>query len=466
MIKTYILDTNVLLNDPFAMVNGFEDNEVIVCSTTIQELDSKKRLGGELGFKARQCGKILDDLRTKGSLIDGIRNEAGGITKVEPDGIDQNLLPVGYSIDSPDNRILSTCIYLAKKIPEAKRKTHPLILVTDDVLMRISATAAFANAGCDIGIEGYKNSHINDKDAMYNGWCNLQTTKASIDRLYKNGEADKDDIKLLASEKDRGDFDMPTENEFFTFKNGSQSAMTVYQKGAFHLIDRPSTLCGWVKPKNELQTYAMWLLKNKNIPLKILIGEAGTAKTFLSLAAGLDDTIATKRGGAYYDKMLISRPVFGFGDVGFLPGSLSEKLEALYESFYDNIKILLKKGGKEDEEQINLQMEDMFDTGLIEVCGLSFIRGRSLMGTYLICDEAQNASSTLIRDVITRAGENTSIILAGDNRQIDVSNLDSHNNGLVYAASKMKGSPLCGIIRFPAEASVRSVLAKEAAERM
>lgn len=466
LVKTYVLDTNVLLSDPKAMIHGFEDNEVVVCSTTIQELDSKKRVGGELGYNARQCGKILDDLRLKGNLIEGIKNEAGGVTRIEPDGIDQSLLPLGYSTDVPDNRILSTCIYLASKAAEKGKKGHPVVLVTDDVLMRISATAAFSNSRYDIGIQGYRNSHVADKDLGYTGWREIQVVKTSIDRMYEKKIAAWEDIKLKAEERRKADFDNPTENEFFTMKNGQQSALTVFQNGAFHLIDQPQTLCGWVKPKNQLQTYAMWLLKNKNIPLKILIGEAGTAKTFLSLAAGLDDTIATRRGGSFYDKMLISRPVFGFDSIGYLPGDLDEKLHYLYQSFYDNIEILLKRGGKEDKEQIRMQMEDMFETGLIEVCGLSFIRGRSLIGTYLICDEAQNANSTLIRDVITRAGADTSVVLAGDPKQIDISTLDSHNNGLVYAASRMKGSPMCGIIRFPAQMSVRSPLAKEAAERM
>lgn len=463
MIKTYVLDTNVLLNDPYSMVRGFEDNKVVICSTSIQELDSKKRLGGELGYNARLCGKILDDLREKGSLIEGIENEAGGITRVEPDGIDAKYLPLGYSIESPDNRILSSCIYLASQ-PSAK--AMPVILVTDDVLMRISATAAFANSGLDIGIQGYKNSHVTDKDVEYTGWRDVNVSKETVDNIYRDGQILYEDIQLDPAERRHKDIENPVENEFFTMKNGSQSAMTVFQKDRFKLIERPSTLCGWIKPKNELQTYAMWLLKNKDIPLKILIGEAGTSKTFLSLAAGLDDTIGTKKGGAYYDKMLISRPVFGFDSVGFLPGDLDEKLHYLYQSFYDNIEIILKRGEKEDKQQIQMQMEDMFDTGMLEVCGLSFIRGRSLIGTYLICDEAQNANSTLIRDVITRAGEGTSVVLAGDPKQIDVSTLDSHNNGLVHAASKMKGSELCGIIRFPAEASVRSRLAQEVTRRM
>ena len=149
-----------------------------------------------------------------------------------------------------------------------------------------------------------------------------------------------------------------------------------------------------------------------------------------------------------------------------MPGDLDEKLRYTNLSYFDNLSVILGHGGEEDRDQVKMQIEDLFEMDTIEVCGLSFIRGRSLINSYLICDEAQNANSTLIRDVITRAGEGTSVVLAGDPRQIDVSTLDFHNNGLVYAASKMKGSPLCGIIRFPAEASVRSKLAQEVTKRM
>ena len=451
MVKTYILDTNVILNDPYAMVDGFEDNTVIITSTTLQELDSKKKSGGEVGYNARLCGKILDDLRQKGDLIAGIKNDSGGITKIEPNGINKDLLPVGYSIDNADNRIISTCIHIKQRAEDQK---IPVILVTDDVLMRISATAAFSYAEEDIGVEEYENSHIDAKDTLYRGYSEADTDKEFIDKLYSEKSAENPDIKA------------PVENEFFTFSSGSQSALSVYQKGKFHLINPEQTLNGWIKPKNRLQAYAMWLLKNKDIPLKILIGSAGTGKTFLSLAEGLNDTIGQKKYGAYYNRVLISRPVYGYEEIGFLPGDIDEKLNSSINlNYLDSLEAILRHGGKEERDQVKMQIEDLFETGVIEVCALSFIRGRSLINSYLICDEAQNANSALIRDVITRAGSGTSVVLAGDPRQIDV-NLDPHNNGLEYAASRMKGSPLCGIIRFPAESSVRSPLAKEASERM
>lgn len=460
MVKTYVLDTNILLSDPAAMIRGFDDNEVVICSTVIQELDKKKR-NSELSYYARESGRILDDLRQKGNLLEGVKNEAGGITRIEPDGIDQANLPLGFSLDSPDNRIISACIHIGKQNRDRLRQT---VFVTDDIIMRISATAAFAYAGVDIGIQGYRNIEVSESDAVYNGWCTLNVYKKDIDRLYKDRTISFDELHPKKDSAELNDFLHPTVNEFFTLKNDQQSALTVYRNGCLKLIDPRQTACGWVKPKNSLQSYALWLLREPSIPLKILIGNPGTGKTFLSLAAGLDSTIDKKH--SQYEKMLISRPVTGFEQLGFLPGDVDSKLYHLYESFYDNIEILLKQGEKEDREQIKTQMEDLFSTDTIEVTALSFIRGRSLMNSYLIADEVQNASQTLVRDIITRAGENSAVVIMGDPHQIDVSGLSSKSNGLVYAAARMKGSPLCGIIRFPASSSVRSPLAKAAAERM
>jgi PhoH-like ATPase len=216
----------------------------------------------------------------------------------------------------------------------------------------------------------------------------------------------------------------------------------------------------------------MWALTApaEEIPLVILLGPAGCAKTFLSLAAGLDGTYQTqRRSDSEYIKLLISRPTAqSFEDIGYLPGDLNDKLFNLYQSFYDNIEVLLSGNSRdmEDHQQVQTQMQDMFDDGVIEVCGLNFIRGRSLMNTYMICDEAQNASRTMIRDVITRAGIGTKLVIAGDPSQIDVPTLDKRNNGLVYAAEHMKGSPLCAIIQFDSGSSVRSPLAKEAIQCM
>ena len=449
MIKRFVLDTNILLEYPRAMVDDFADNTVIICGTVLQELNAKKNADGEAGYNAREAGRILDSLRQQGDLLDGVPTPSGGKLVFAPNGVTQENLPEGFSIASADNRILSACITLNKQ----DRKNH-VILVTSDVLMRLSATAC--------GIETQEFRKIMVDDSAYEGHTTLSVVPDVIDTLYKE--------KMIPAEL-FGIADELYENEFVTVNAGSSSALTVHKKGGLFLI--PQQNIGWIRPKNALQTYAMWALTRpaEELPLVILEGPAGVAKTFLSIAAGLSGTYtAQKRSEADYYKMIITRPVADAFDggqgTGYLPGGLEEKLHYLYQSYYDNLGVILRGGEKEDEGQIQKEIDDMIEDGVIEVGSLAFIRGRSLMNTYLVCDEAQNASKTLIRDVITRAGVGTKIVIAGDPSQIDVPTLSKRNNGLVTAAEYMKGSPLCAYIKFGAEASVRSPLAKDAIKRL
>ncbi len=451
MTKRFLLDTNILLNNPKSMIEGFDDNIVIICGTTLQELDKFKTAVGELGYKARECFRLLDDLRMKGDIIKGIPLPNKGLLMVEPDGVKQEYLPEGFNISVPDNRIISTCIHLT-----VTQKDRPaIILVTNDISMRINATA------CGVKVEGYRNDQI--EESGYTGHIVKEVSKDKIDDIYLN-----EVMRITPREQSKY-----VPNEFVTLKekNGKASALTVYQDGLFHLIKKQQTF-GGVTPKNAMQSYALWALSApaEEIPLVVLSGPAGTAKTFLSLAAGLSQTyVSQRRKEGAYSRIIISRPsAGGFNEMGFLPGDMKQKLDPLLAPYYDNMKILLSGSGKEkeDPEQIKMQMEDIFDSGVVEILALSFVRGRSLMDTYLICDEAQNSSRSLIRDVITRAGKGTKVVVCGDPNQIDQPTLDRRNNGLVYAMETMKGSPLAAIVQFDAENSVRSELAKEAVKRM
>ncbi len=450
MVKRFLLDTNILLNNPKSMIEGFDDNTVIICGTTLQELDKKKTAGGELGYKARECCRILDELRMKGDIIKGIKLQNKGKLMVEPDGVKQEYLPEGFSIQVPDNRIISTCIHLTKQDPK-----KPVILVTNDISMRINATA------CGVLVEGYKNDQV--EDSGYTGHTNMDIDGGLIDILYDTGFLD-------VSDEDNSDL---FENEFVTLKDpySNKSALSVYRNGQLQLINKQASY-GGITPRNAMQTYALWALSAPadQIPLVIMNGPAGTSKTFLSLAAGLDKTYVSHRNNdGAYSRIIISRPsAGGFNEMGFLPGDLKHKLDPLLAPYYDNLQIILSGGGKykEDPEQVKMHMDEMFDRGIIEILALSFVRGRSLMDTYLVCDESQNSSKSLIRDVITRAGKGTKIVICGDPNQIDQPTLDRKNNGLVYAIECMKGSPLCSIIKFEAEHSVRSELSKDAVRRM
>ena len=441
MVKNFVLDTNILLLDPECILNGFDDNTVIITGTSLQELDSKKKAKGEVGYNARECCRILDEIRKQGDLLQGVKNQNGGLIKIEPDGVRQEYLPDGYSIQSADNRIISTCIHLQKMHME-------IILVTNDISMRVNA------AICGIPVEEYRNSMIDESG--YSGHTDLEVSEKMIDQIF-------DDLAIPAPE----DADLET-NEFVTLHAGGRSALSIHQNGYLNLI-KDRKLFGGVMPKNAMQSYAIWALSApvEEIPLVILLGPAGTAKTFLSLAVGLDQTYTSQSRDGRYSKIMISRPTAeSFQEIGFLPGGLDDKLAPLLASYYDNLEILLNRSGKESRDQIRMHMDDLLESGVVEICGLNFIRGRSLVDTYLICDEAQNASSTLIRDVITRAGKGTKVVIAGDPNQIDVPILDKRNNGLVYAAENMKGSPLAAIIAFSEGNSVRSKLSREAVERL
>lgn len=452
--KKFVLDTNILLQYPDAMLNGFDDNDVVITGTVLQELDKKKTVGGDVGFYARKTARILDDIRNKGDILKGIPLENGGHLMFEPNGVDQKYLPAGFNIEVPDNRIISSCKSLQEKNPDQE-----VILVSNDIYMRLNATA------CQVKVQEYFNSVI--EDSGYKGYIDIDVDSELITDLYQSRKiefplSDHPDLQLL-------------ENEFVTLHCGSQSALSVWRRGHLELIQERK-LCGWITPRNALQTYAMWALTQpaEDLPLVILIGPAGSSKTFLALAAGLDATYTSqRRSDAQYYSMLLSRPVGNsFDEIGYLPGDLDEKLHFLYQNFYDNLAIILKGNGKDGEEhaQIQQQIDDLFDSGVMEVCGLNFIRGRSLMNSYMICDEAQNASggagTGAIRDVITRVGMGTKLVIAGDPTQIDVPTLDKRNNGLIYAAEAMKGDPTTAIIVFGEGESVRSTLARNAIRRM
>lgn len=450
MKKTYVLDTNILLDSPTA-VYGFQDNDVVITGTTLQELDGKKTMSGELGFNAREAFRVIEALRTSGDIKKGIKLPGKGLFRVVQDI--PTALPAGYSIDKADNRIIATVIGLSDTM---KSNSHKVVLVTNDISMRINAVV------CGIpneNVEFYRNDHIS-KDDAYLGKINLTVDAPVIDAIYTNKEIDlnKDVIE---------DFHL-IENEFVILSDGSRSALGVFKSGTIKLIDEKKLKPCGITPKNAAQKFALYALLApvEEIPFVILNGPAGCAKTFLSLAAGLEKTYDDKHSRGY-DKVLISRNnVMSDADFGYLPGDLEEKMNPLLAPFYDNLESLLRGKTKEEPVQIQTQIEDMFESGVIGVCPMAYMRGRSISNSYLIVDEAQNATRTQIRDVITRAGEGTKIVIAGDPAQIDAHTLDKWNNGLVFASEKMKGSKLCAQITFETGESVRSKLAKEAIERL
>lgn len=460
--KNFLLDTNILMSDPNALF-GFEDNNVYLCGTVIQELDKHKDDLNERGYNARvACKKIKELILSELEAIpkndrveylrkNGVSLPTGGRLFFEPDGVDINNLPRGYSIDKADNRIISSCVYMNKQY----LKDNEVTLLTND-------NNCFINAWlCGVCAEDVQNEFI--EDTGYTGHVKVEIENWTlINLLREKGSMNPAEIPELE------DYEL-LENEFVTISSGIYLIRTVYQGGMLRAIgDHPQLPEHGILPLNGEQQYAMWALTNPDIPLVILDGPAGTAKTFISLACGLEQlNCGDKRDTDHYERILISRPNAGNSDpdFGYLPGTLEEKMGPLVASYMDNLEEIL--GDKDTPRDETREVaEDMIDRGLIELTPLYSIRGRSIHNSYLICDEAQNATRKLIKDVVTRAGRNTKIVIAGDPSQVDAAHLDKRNNGLVYAEECMKGSPYCAIIKFENEDCVRSDLAEDAISRM
>ena len=425
MKKNYVLDTNILIHCPSAIF-GFDDNNVIITTTTLQELDSKKTAYAEVGYGAREAIRNIEKI--EGDYQNGVPIANGGTFIIVRESEYEKLIPSEFSLDKPDNRIINAVLGLAK----ADESTET-ILVTNDVSMRINATM------CGVRVQAYHNEQIID-DEKYTGRCDIT----------------EEDV---ASSGDKG-FVL---NEFGICKDGSNSALYTYREDGWHMLKDRDYYTPYCQPRNVGQRFALYALlaSPEDIPLVILKGSAGTAKTFLSLAAGLQ--------GYYhngFDRIMITRSnTLSDNDLGFLPGDLEEKMGPLIAPFMDNLQVLLK-GQNEEKDQIKIQIEDMFETGILEICSLAYMRGRSLVNSFIIVDEAQNCTVGQILEIITRAGKGTKVVLLGDPDQIDSPKLDRKNNGLSFASERMKGSKLCAQITFDETETVRSALAAEGAKRL
>lgn len=439
MKKTYILDTNILIQTDGEIIFSLDDNDVVITNTTLEELDHLKTAPGETGYSARESiRKIFSFRHSEGSYTGGYPVGNGGTFRIEMDHLDGSL-PQGWSLDKPDNRIIAAARSMTDENPEGT------FLITNDAAMRIKALANGIHA------QGYHNDEV-DVNKIYKGRIEVETDQATIDNLYE--------LRDISTE------DELVENEFVRFKADNHSALTYYKDKAYHLIDPKMTVFGGVRPKNEGQAFALHALTAPadEIPLVILKGEAGTGKTYLSLAAALDQTYDSA-STRLYDQVIITRSnTLSDADIGFLPGTLEEKMTPLLAPFYDNVRELLRKGSKEDFAQIDMQVQDMMQTGVINICSLAYIRGRSIPRSFMIVDEVQNMSPIQVKSLVTRAGLVTKLVLLGDPDQIDTPKLSKRSNGLSYIAEKMAGNPLCMQLTFKDTESVRSPLATAAAK--
>jgi len=418
MKKTYILDTNVLLHDPQAIFR-FDDNDLVIPITVIEEIDRFKKDQSEIGRNARHVSRLLDGFRQKAHLIEGVTLEKGGVLKVEiftEEALKR--LPPELRSDQGDNRILAVAMKMKERSP------YPVVFVTKDTNLRIKADAV------GLAAQDYESDKI-PIDDLYSGTTQLLLEKEDVDRFYGQGYLDSP-----------GDF-LP--NQYVTLveaANPSHTAICRYQstlRRLVPLIRTPKEGVWGIHSRNREQQFAFDLLLNDDVQLVTLVGKAGTGKTLLAIAAGLFKSADE----GTYSRLLVSRPIFPMGrDLGFLPGDVEEKLAPWMQPIFDNVELLL--GSVEERGKRKRGYRELVDMGILEIEPLTYIRGRSIPKQFMIVDEAQNLTPHEIKTIITRAGEGTKIVLTGDPYQIDNPYVDSSSNGLAYVVEKFKGQEIAG----------------------
>jgi PhoH-like ATPase len=436
--KNFVLDTNVLLHDPRSIF-GFDDNDVVVPIYVIEEIDNFKRDLSTLGRNARQVSRYLDEFRAKGKLRDGVRisPEHGTIRVV----IGERKLPPeladGHSID---DKILAVAVGLRER-----EKGTPTVFVSKDTNLRIRADALGVHAE-DYDVEGVV------LDELWSGVSDLDVSPEQVNEFYSTGAIPVPD----------GMKEAPHPNAFVVLRdrtNPQHSAVGKYSaaRQAFvQLIKSPKEGVWGIRPRNKEQSFALDLLLNDEIRLVTIVGKAGTGKTLLAIAAGLQKTMED----GVYQKLLVSRPIFPLGrDIGYLPGSVEEKLNPWMQPIFDNVEYLMNLS--RSEKKAGRGYHELLDLGILEIEPLTYIRGRSIPNQFIIVDEAQNLTPHEVKTIITRVGDGTKIVLTGDPYQIDNPYVDQTNNGLIHVVNRFKQERLAGHITMAK--GERSALAELAA---
>lgn len=453
MIKTYVVDTNVLIQAPDALY-CFEDNQVVLPVVVLEELDHLKKAEGEKGANARAAIRNLEQLRHKGDLLSGVKLGQGGSIRIETNFVDVKL-PPDLPDDKMDNRILKVC----------KGLEGDVVLVTKDILLRIKAQIIGVKA------EDFTAEQVPERSDQYQGRTEVYVPEESF-KDYKKKGIPIDQVYVMGETGEKRKPEL-TENEFILLKADQSTKKTVLgrvSKTKIVPLEYGKHRPYGISPRNAGQYFLQEALMQpaETAPLVIVKGMAGTAKTFYSLAVGLEKLLNNPTGE--YRRMMISRPNAQFdSDIGFLPGDEQEKISPLMRPVIDNLEQLIDSNEEkryEKEEELAGKIEEIFGRGLIKTEALSYIRGRSIVQTYLIIDEAQNMTPNQVKGIITRAGKGTKIILLGDPNQIDRPFLDERTNGLSFAAEHMKGSSLCWQVTLTAEECERSLLAMDAVKRL
>jgi PhoH-like ATPase len=439
-VKNYILDTNVVLHDPDALLN-FADNHVLIPIEVIEEIDRFKRESSELGQNARTVSRMLDGFRGEGSLSEGVKLPNGGKLKIafQKNGHNGHSHANGDShilnSNSVDNRILTFAAGIQKAQPR-----NATILVSKDINLRIKADALGIQA------EDYENDRVFIQD-LYTGMIEMPVSPEKMASFRANGELEVNGGKKYFP------------NEFCTLideANPKKAALTKVDPTGTKLvpiIDCREGIWG-IKPRNREQHYAFDALLDDRIKLVTLMGKAGTGKTLMAMAAGLKRTVLDRE----FRRLVVARPTISMGkELGFLPGSLEEKLAPWMQPIHDALEMLSDLNMGHDHRRSG----DLMRSGSIVVEALSYIRGRSIANQFMVIDEAQNLTPLEAKTIITRVGHGTKIIFTGDPYQIDNPYVDSSSNGFNYIVSRFRDQAIAAHIEL--QKGERSELAELAA---
>lgn len=445
-----------MIHAPYA-IESFEDNHVVIPVTVLEELDGLKNQDGEIGCNARQVIRHLEKLRETGSLVEGVALPSGGSLKLETNHVNVPL-PAGFQDTRNDNRILKICRGISTDY-------NTVILVTRDIVLRLKAQIMGLCA------EDFTTDQVLASEKQYTGRAEYFVSDDAFLSFKKKGLKTEDVYQCDPEGNCRPVELVP--NQFCVLRSETKLNKTMlgYVKGdtIVPLKNGKKTPFG-IKPKNVGQHFLQeaLMLPVKQAPLVIIKGPAGTAKTFYSLAVGLEKILHEEK--KVYRKILLCRSNIQFDkEIGYLPGNEQEKIAPMLRPVLDNLEVLVDSDETErykDEKELNGKIDFLFDSGVITAEAINFIRGRSICYTYLIIDEAQNLTPRQVKGIITRVGKGTKVILLGDPAQIDNPLLDERTNGISYASEHMKGSPLCFQVTMLPEECERSELALDAAVRM
>lgn len=413
-LKLFVLDTNVILHDS-SCIYQFEENDIVLPMSVLEELDQFKKGSDSLNFHAREFVRSLDALAEDKLFNGGLEIAPGlGTISISLDFAFHETISRSFSEKKADHRILNTAYCLSKA-----DVNHDVILVTKDVNLRMKAKAVGLQA------EDYTSDHVKDVGELYEGYgLEDDVCPEIIDRLYR--QDDGIPVEELAPRQ------LPKANEYRILKAGKHSVLAQASDDG-RILGRVEKWTAYgISPRNAEQIFALDALLNNEIQLVSLTGKAGTGKTLMALAAALE----RRRS---FHQIFMARPIVPLSnkDIGFLPGDIKSKLDPYMQPLFDNLGVIRNQFKESDKR--NLKITEMLNEDKLVISPLSYIRGRSLVKVFFIVDEAQNLTPHEVKTIITRAGEGTKIIFTGDIFQIDHPWLDSQSNGLSYLIEKMRG---------------------------